>query len=209
VSRIRMSMVLSSLTRAPLGYLSSDIEAVQYSSFHLKPSKCAEPVNTSIGKYGYTEYQLQSDSAYSSYEIMSNRSGEPSSSHESICISDKASHRFIHSVKSETLLRVLIGEPALASSLALDCDSAGPVEPQMPSKAVYFVQIDSSMLREVRNRHFGTTPDLYGRFRAPDLLNMAMAHWFMSTRCCVVEPRLPADRHAQWKKRRKKSAGIC
>src|SRR5260370_13029399 len=188
-----MSMVLSNLTRAPLGYLSSDIEAVQYSSFHLKPSKCAETVNTSIGKYGYTEYQLQStvpssDSAYSLYEIMSNRSGEPSSSHESICISDKASHRFVHSVKSETLLRVLIGEPALASSLALDCDSAGPVEPQMPSKAVYFVQINSSMLREVRNRHFGMTPDLYGRFRAPDLPNIAMAHCFMSTRCCMVEP---------------------
>src|SRR5258708_402460 len=196
-----MSMALSNLTRAPLGYLSSDIEAVQYSSFHLKPSKCAEPVNTSIGKYGYTEYQLQStvpssDSAYSLYEIMSDRSGEPSSSHESICISDKASHRFVHSVKSETLLRVLIGEPALASSLALDCDSAGPVEPHMPSKALYFVLLDCSMLSEVRNRHFGTTPDLYRRCRAPDLLTMAMAHWFMSTHCCVVEPRLPANRLA-------------
>src|SRR5258708_34496318 len=114
---------------------------------------------------------------------MSDWSGEPSSSYESLHTSDRASHRFVRSVKSETLLRVLIGEPALASSLALDCDSAGPVEPQMPSKAVYFVQINSSMLREVRNRHFGMTPDLYGRFRAPDLPNMAMPHRFMSTRC--------------------------
>src|SRR5260221_8434323 len=98
------------------------------------------------------------------------------------------------------LLRVLIGEPALALSLALDCDSAGPVEPQMPSKAVYFIQIDSSMLREVRNCHFGMTPDLYGRSWTPDLPNMAIVHWFMSTHCFVVEPRFLADRHAKLKK---------
>ena|SRR5258708_5781659 len=139
---------------------------------------------------------------------MSDWSGEPSSSYESLHTSDRASHRFVRSVKSETLLRVLIGEPALASSLALDCDSVGPVEPQMPSKAVYFVKFYSSMLREVRNCHFGMTPDLYGIFRAFNLLDMAIVHWFMSAHCCVVEPRLPADWHAQWKKQRKKSAGI-
>src|SRR5258708_12267752 len=52
VSRIRMSMVLSNLTRAPLVYLSSDIESVQYSILCLNTSIFAELVDTSIGKHG-------------------------------------------------------------------------------------------------------------------------------------------------------------
>jgi len=63
------------------------------------------------------------------------------------------------------------------------------------------------MAREVESHHFGTTQYSYGIFQAFNLLNMAMVHWIM-IHCCMVEPRLPANKHAQWKKWQKKSAGL-
>ncbi len=161
---------------------------------------------------------LNSDSAYTLYEIMANRSQVPSCSvsartHGDVHKPDTINHRFIHSGKSETLPRVLIREKLnagnAASSLVLNYDSASLVESQNPSKIVYITKFESSMPREVGSRHFGMMRYLYGVFRAPDLPNMAMIHWIMSTRRCMVKPRLPVNKHACWKKQQKKSAGTC
>ncbi len=78
----------------------------------------------------------------------------------------------------------------------------------MSSKAAYFIEFEPSMPREVGSCHFGMTRFSYGIFRAPDLPNMAMTHRIM-TCYCMVEPRLPADKHAQWKKRQKKVLGLA
>ncbi len=122
-------------------------------------------------------------------------------------------HRFVHLVKSEMLPRVLIREKLNAGnaalSLALNYDSASLVESQNPSKIVYITKFESSMPREVGSCHFGMMRYSYRVFQAPNLPNMAMIHWIMSTCCCMVEPRLPVNKHACWKKQQKKSAGTC
>ncbi len=133
--------------------------------------------------------------------------------HGAVHMPDMIDHRFICLAKPETLPRVVIRKnpsawTALASSLALDYDSTGRVESQMSSKAAYFIEFEPSMPREVGSHHFGTTRFSYGIFRAPDLPNMAMTHRIM-TCYCMVEPRLPADKHAQWKKRQKKVLGLA
>jgi len=77
----------------------------------------------------------------------------------------------------------------------------------MLSKADCFMKLEPSRPREVESHHCGMTQYSYGTFRGLDL---AMTHQIiMSTRCCMVEPGLPDDKHAQWKKGRKKSAGFA
>ncbi len=196
-------MISSSLMQAPLGYLSSGIEAVQYSILHLKPLLQSTVLN--------------SDSAYMLYEIMANRSQVPSCSvstrtHGDVHKPNTINHRFVHSGKSETLPRVLIREKLnagnAASSLALNYDSASLVESQNPSKIVYIAKFEPSMPREVGSCHFGMMRYSYRVFRALDLPNMAMIHWIMIHHG-EVEHRLPAEKHACWKKRRKKSASLA
>src|SRR5258708_12358856 len=103
--------------------------------------------------------------------------------------------RFVSSIEVTGLPKVLIQEKSNAWTAA-----SSPVESQMHSKVVYITKFESSMPREVGSHHFEMTRYLYGIFRAPDLPNMAMIHWIMSTRRCMVDPRLPLNNHAFSKK---------
>ena len=138
--------------------------------------------------------------------------GTPIESHGVVHISDTEGRRSVHPAKAVHLPKVLVGEKmrawTTALSLALNYNSASLVESQMLSKAVYFVKFKSSMPREVRHHHFGMTLSLYGIFRAFDLPDMAMVYQIM-IRHRAVEFRLPANKHACWKKQRKKSAGFA
>src|SRR5260221_14435693 len=116
---------------------------------------------------------LSTDSIYMLYEIMANRSQVPSCSvstrtHGDVHKPDTINHRFVHSVKSEMLPRVLIREKLntgnAASSLVLNYDSASLVESQNPSKIVYIAKFKPSMPREVGSHHFETTRCSYGIF---------------------------------------------
>ncbi len=223
MSRHRTSMIPLRSTQAPPSHLSSDDVAVVCAIPHLKRLICTMRVNISIGKYGNTEYQspsvvLSSDSAYTSYEIMSDRSREPSCSvsartHGVVHMPDMINHQFVHLVKAEMSPKVLIQEKSnawtAASSPVFNYDSASLVDAHNPSKIVYITEFEPSMPRGVRHHHFGMTLSSYGIFRAFDLPDMAMAHRIMSTCRCVVEPRLPAEKHTCWKKRRKKSASLA
>ncbi len=228
VSRFHTSMELSSLTRVPLGHLDTDLlDAVQH-SFHRLRSLCVERVNISIGRYVDTAPKpliggfgmsldvfasflgaIDPNGTYVSYEIAAERSGEltcgtPIESHGVVHISDTEGRRSMHPAKAVHLPKVLIQEKSNAQtaalSLAFNYDSASLVDAQDSSKAAYFIEFKPSMPREVRHHHFGTTQYSYGIFQAPNLPNMAMIHWIMSTHCCMVEPRFPANKHACWKK---------
>ena len=149
-----------------------------------------------------------------SYEIMANRFQMPSCrvftrTHGVVHMPNMINHRFVCSVKAETLPKVLIQEKLNAWTAALspvfNYNSASLVDAHNPSKIVYITGFKPSMPRGVRHHHFGTTLSSYGIFRAFNLPDMAMAHRIMSTCHCMVEPRFPADKHACWKKRQKKS----
>jgi len=161
---------------------------------------------------------IDPNGTYVSYEIAAERSGELTcgtsiENHGVVHISDTEGHRSIHPVKAVHLPKVLIQEKSnawtAASSPVFNYDSASLVDAHNPSKIVYITEFEPSMPRGVRHHHFGMTLSSYGIFRAFDLPDMAMAHRIMSTCRCVVEPRLPAEKHTCWKKRRKKSASLA
>ncbi len=194
------------------GHLSSDDGAVICAILHLKGSICTTRVNISIGKSGNTEYQspsviLNSDSAYTSYEIMANRSREPSCSvfartHGAVHMPGMGRCRFVSSIKVIGLPKVLIQEKSNAWTAA-----SSPVESQMHSKVMYITKFKSGMPREVGSHHFGMMRYLYRVFWALNLPNMAMIHWIMIHHG-EVDHRLPAEKYACWKKRQKASLAL-
>src|SRR5258707_15330849 len=63
----------------------------------------------------------------------------------------------------------------------------------------------------IQERIAGPSLDLHGVFQLLNL-DMARVHWIRCIHLYMSEPRegrLPDDRHACWKKRRQKSAGVC